>query len=556
MSHREKLCSCWECLKGHSETGKSKERSRRFVRPLDKDDTTLKSMSVAKGKTIEQLSSTPESVATSKKKTSKGKRTSSSRSSPKENSSKKSEEDLTSREKGLYPFWDESCREISNDLLSATLTDSLDLELNSLNGCANKTLANSWFSVEQSYLQNEKCLKMYLPSSTSSVADSTDLESIRIKSKKIRIYPESKLANVWNKWISAARWCYNQAIGILKTTRIGKYDLRSAVMTAAPEWVSKTPYNPRQLSVFQAFAAHKSAVESGGEARVRSFRDAVKSIRFQKDNWKNNTFYPQLTSGLSFNASECLPDKFDYEPILLKERGRWFICFAISYVAQVTGSTQAIFIDPGVRCFATGFDGQKFLEVGSKDIGRIQRLCFHLDKLMSRISLASGRQFKRVRYKNRLAAQKIRVKIKSLTSEMHNKLASHLTKNYGVIFLPVFETSNMVRKAKRRLNNKTARAMLTLSHYSFKQTLKHHATKRGCVVVDVTEEYTSKTCSCCGQIHSKLGGNKLFVCPSCGYTVGRDKNGAFNILLKALRDTSISWEMLNTVISDCRELPG
>ncbi|MEG4318175.1 MULTISPECIES: transposase [unclassified Microcoleus] len=104
--------------------------------------------------------------------------------------------------------------------------------------------------------------------------------------------------------------------------------------------------------------------------------------------------------------------------------------------------------------------------------------------------------------------------------------------------------------------------MVTLSHYKFKQTLKHQASKYGCVVVDVTEEYTSKTCSKCGHIHQKLGGNKHFTCPDCGHKLDRDLNGAFNILWKALRDTSLTgilddFQILPySVTLDCQELPG
>lgn len=329
-------------------------------------------------------------------------------------------------------------------------------------------------------------------------------------------------------------------------------------MDSAPDWVNNSPFSPRELAIFQAVEAHKAANKKGGFAKFRSIRDQIKSISFQKKNWVKGTFYPQATKGLAFKASEEIPEKFEYAPTLLLERGRWFICFAVDFEQQPTDSQKAISLDPGVRTFVTGFDGQRFLEVGAKDIGRVQRLCFHIDRLMSRVFLARGRQFKRIRYKLRKAAQKVRVKIKSLTTELHNKLACYLTKNYGVIFLPKFETSNIVRKAKRKLNTKTARALLTLSHYAFKQTLKHHAAKRGCIVVDVTEEYTSKTCSCCGQIHPRLGGSKTFKCPSCGYIIDRDKNGAFNILLKALRDTSCSFtmEQLNTVTLHGQKLPG
>ena len=138
----------------------------------------------------------------------------------------------------------------------------------------------------------------------------------------------------------------------------------------------------------------------------------------------------------------------------------------------------------------------------------------------------------------RKAAQRMRNKIRNLIDEAHKQIAHYLTHNYQVIFLPAFETSDMVAKAKRKIGSKTARAMLTWAHYRFKLTLKHQAELTGTTVVDVTEEYTSKTCTHCGHIHTKLGGSKIFRCPECGLTLPRDWNGAFGILLKALRDTA------------------
>ncbi|MEQ8755781.1 MAG: transposase [Coleofasciculus sp. G1-WW12-02] len=398
----------------------------------------------------------------------------------------------------------------------------------------------------------------------SNVAECTEKESTILLSKKIRVYPETALAKTWFQWISASRWCFNQAIAILKTQRIGKYDLRKMVMSLAPSWVSQTPYNPRQLAVFQAFEAHKSARKSGGDAKFRSVREPVKSIRFQKDNWKKGTFYPTQTKGLSFKAREPIIEVMHHEPTLVLDRGRWFICYAIDAPRpEPLKSELAIALDPGVRTFLTGFDGSEIWEIGKYDMGRIYRLASHLDKLMSRMALAKGRKSKRLRYRLRQAAQKIRIKIRNLVSELHKKAANYLCTKYKVIFLPTFEVKNMVKRGKRRLSTKTARKLVTWSHYRFKLSLKHQAAKYGCVVVDVTEEYTSKTCSKCGHIHTKLGGNKQFVCPSCGHAIGRDINGAFNILLKALRDTSASGVIASFQIvpypensSNCQIFPG
>lgn len=80
--------------------------------------------------------------------------------------------------------------------------------------------------------------------------------------------------------------------------------------------------------------------------------------------------------------------------------------------------------------------------------------------------------------------------------------------------------------------------MLSWAHYRFKQTLKFHALKQGVTVIHVSEEYTSKTCTKCGNVHQNLGGSRYFHCPHCGQKMPRDWNGALGIFLKALRDAA------------------
>ncbi|MDJ0544659.1 MAG: transposase, partial [Microcystis sp. M53601_WE4] len=132
----------------------------------------------------------------------------------------------------------------------------------------------------------------------------------------------------------------------------------------------------------------------------------------------------------------------------------------------------------------------------------------------------------------------------------------YLTKNYGMILLPTFETSEMTKKNKRKIRTKTARQMLTWSHYRFKQVLKNKAELSGCQVVDVTEEFTSKTCTKCGHVHQKLGGSKVFKCPECGHTLNRDFNGALGIMLKALSDTTFTVvKNGNAIVAQYSDIP-
>ena len=107
----------------------------------------------------------------------------------------------------------------------------------------------------------------------------------------------------------------------------------------------------------------------------------------------------------------------------------------------------------------------------------------------------------------------------------------------------------MVTRAQRKIGSKTARQMLTWSHYRFQQRLVNKTREyRNSQVIICDEAYTSKTCGCCGQLHEKLGGSKTFRCPHCGVVMDRDMNGARNILLRYLT--------LNRVVPHLRDGVG
>jgi putative transposase len=193
-----------------------------------------------------------------------------------------------------------------------------------------------------------------------------------------------------------------------------------------------------------------------------------------------------------------------------------------------------------VRTFLTGYDADGGLvEWGARDMGRIVRLCAAYDRLQSKWSQEETRH--RKRYRMRKAGLRIQEKIRHLVQDLHRKCAAWLCARYRVILLPVFETQQMVKRAARRIRSKTARAMMTLSHFSFRQHLLHKAREfPWCKVIIVTEEYTSKTCGSCGHLHTTLGGSKRFKCPKCTYTADRDANAARNILLKYLTEMHTS----------------
>ncbi|MDP2437505.1 MAG: hypothetical protein Q8P67_17310 [archaeon] len=131
---------------------------------------------------------------------------------------------------------------------------------------------------------------------------------------------------------------------------------------------------------------------------------------------------------------------------------------------------RACSLDPGVRTFQTIFDANHHhaLQVAPSDMGRIMRLCYYLDRLISKQSQAKT---SKKRSSLRRAARRARTRIQDLVNEVHKQLAKHLATSYDLILLPKFETSQMVKRKDRVIGSQTARQMVTWAHSRFQQRL-------------------------------------------------------------------------------------
>ena len=67
-----------------------------------------------------------------------------------------------------------------------------------------------------------------------------------------------------------------------------------------------------------------------------------------------------------------------------------------------------------------------------------------------------------------------------------------------------------------------------------KQRFAFKALEQGAKLQLIPAPYTSKTCSCYGNIKHDLGSNKEYNCINCGLRMGRDSNAAKNILMRGL----------------------
>lgn len=503
MYLQESLLPDWESapkpLKGGLKTGKSKASLPR----VDKEDITLIQLSLfdrAIPQTNEPPFYMPEFQAAVRKTTLNNRQSFSSLVTLTQKSSPTSAADSTLSEKVFKPYWTEFSETLANLLSLPTKIGFVALDSILSHGSVLGNKLKYWFSTKRTSAQNGKWLKISLPSSMSLVADCTDLESTKNKSLKTvsyRVYPVKELELIWKKWVAAVRKVYNISIAYLNENqgfnkigkKGGKMGFRTMLKASGliPQWcldlnVSKildnaameaykawcqTAKNPKTINQGQDKKPHPQA--GLRIARFRSIRDQKITIQFDPSAYKNGRWMVSTTKHLphpEFRGQDfCILTDGSSE--LTYNKGRWFAHFPVELQQTVTVTNKVIALDPGIRTFMTGFDGSDFLEFGNGDFSKIAKLCSHLDKLKSKHDLSIGHKFKRLRYKLRLAMERLRTRIKNLRSECHKQVCSYLAKNYDVIVLPTFETSQMVVKKKRKLRNKTARAMMTWAFYQF-----------------------------------------------------------------------------------------
>jgi len=529
--------------------------------------------------------STPECLVRNRRRISSDKSETSRLDSQTISFTKTSDPDSTLKGKGLKPFWTESSTKLSERLLSPTGIDSVGTDLNCLNGFVNTTTRKSWSRMmkkERTIKQNLP--KISLPFVTSSLQETMEEEVIR--AKKLKLFPSKNWKMLLKKWMGSARWTYNKCLYKLKKKkcRINKTDLRAKVVgshnhgkpkkrcgkkkkkrgrgrgnwkkpkknserTSKTSWVLETPMEVRDSAMVDLvnafdtnFKKKKKDPSHKFEVKFRRKRD-VQTIRIPgKCIGKNSTMFPSFTSR---ETLKCEEDFSKYKGELKIQMDKCGDFFAI--VQDYKDTVPRVFdkedlsicaLDPGVRTFNTLVDTKgNVVEFSPGDIGKIYRHCYHMDKLQGK-AFSSSNSSKR-RYKMKKAWHRSIRRLKYLVSDMHRKVCKYLCVEYDVVFIPVFNTKDMVRRSERMISSNTSRAMMTWSHYRFRQMLKAKAVETGTFVKEVTEEFTSKTCTCCGTLHKNLGSSKIYKCKQCRSVFDRDENGARNILIKSLLENDV-----------------
>ncbi|MBQ7577846.1 MAG: transposase [Synergistaceae bacterium] len=409
-------------------------------------------------------------------------------------------------------YWDETCMTLSPFLWlpSVRTLDSLNYESENLDSLS--AINNSWFESEFHSL----------PYSAYYNAKESEPHEV-LRSRKIRIYPDSKQQDILNQWLGTARYVFNRTLEFL--TRGNNPDwleIKRWLLKDLPDWAQNVPYQIKSVAVRDACISYKQTSANNNSANFRARRDARQTLYIPKSSVGKRGIYSHFLGKMTHAENIPVPEG---DCRLTYEAGRWFICVPVKISIASDKQGRAVSLDPGIRNFMTFYSLDSCGKIGRNAFSKICSLCVYLDDLYNRMNLANHRQ----RAKMKKAYNRLYWRIMNLTEELTRKAALFIVKNFDVIALPEFN-ADMTEKFYSR----TMREMLTRAHSEFQDFIRAKAEQYGRKIIAQNEDWTSQTCSWNGEIKSPgkfiRDGN---------ITLDRDYNGARGIFLRALRESAI-----------------
>ena len=437
-------------------------------------------------------------------------------------------------------FYDDLCKDISSHLLSHKDID------NAMSECDKSSCAmtiNSWFSTKQVTTHNNNLQKSYVQTVISSHAERMVSYAVVTKSRRIRIYPSQRQKQLFKQWFGVERKVYNTCVNHFNEKDIpfkGWMNMSTLVLHSLTEdYVKSVPFQIKKIAVKDSYTSWstncKKTKKTGKpfKLRYKSRKNPVQSCYIPKSAVSENGIYHTISGKLKFSEREWLKNDV-CACRLINDHGRWYLSVPQKITAIATENQGGfVALDPGVRNFITYFseDG-RFGWLGIHAFDRIMKLNLKRDKLLNRLVLTKD---KRKKGKLKRTLNRTYHRIQDLVDELHWQCINYLVHNFSVIAFPPFEVKGMTKKG-RKLRKSVVRSMLSLRFFDFKERLKQKCKECGVLYVEQNESYTSKTNSFTGELITNLGSKEWFMYD--GIKVHRDLNGARNILIRAMRDSS------------------
>jgi len=383
---------------------------------------------------------------------------------------------------------------------------------------------------------------------------------------KYRLYPTKEQINILNHHMFIYNQAYNICLNIQQEQWNKNKDLpkkertyfkASQIDTKIKEILNKRELPFKTVITQQARINCDKALKSALTVKQRGFPKFKNSkLSKQSFNWNNQGYKIKDSDNKKFKILRLmcqdiklryhreLPNDYKMNAITIsKENNKYYVSFSITYNKTVSlisknnlDIKKAVGIDLNINDIA--LSNKTLIKTDSKDISKSKydKKFLRLQKKQSRRVLKAkkskiklGSNFKKTQYK----LNKIFEISKNRKLDKYNKITSELSNKFDLIVVEDLNSKNMTKRAKQKnVKQKSGlnKAILNTSFYQLISQLTYKTMLNGKLFVKVPPQYTSKSCSKCGNINTNLTlKDRVYIC-ECGNHIHRDINASINIL--------------------------
>jgi putative transposase len=357
---------------------------------------------------------------------------------------------------------------------------------------------------------------------------------IRQKAYKFRVYPTKQQAKqlavefgcaryIWNFFLAQRSFAYKELGESLNWVANSRY---LTAMKKAEQWAwlkdcSATVLSQKINDLETAFGNFFK-----GRASYPKFKKKLhaQSIRYQIDQRHVMKTYRAGELLRLPNIGE-LKVKWSQVPqgipkmatVSKSASGCYYVSFACEVdIKELPKTGRIAGVDVGIKDVAVTSDG--YFSGAPKNTYKYARQLRKAQRNLSRKTKGSNHW-----HKQRIAVAKINEKIASCRRDFLNKLTTGLIRKYDFVSIEDLNVKGMMK------NRKLSKAIADVGLFELKRQLSYKAQWYGKEITVIDRWFPStKTCSCCGQIHNLTLADRTISC-DCGLNLNRDLNAAINI---------------------------
>lgn len=371
-----------------------------------------------------------------------------------------------------------------------------------------------------------------------------------IKGYKVKIHPSKEQKILMNKTFGCARFAYNWCLARqIKAFEngdkfISEGDLRKQftqfkkdMKSNGENWLYEISNNATKQAIKDCFRAYKRFFDN--KAKKPRFKSKRKSkFSFYNDTYKikilEDKVQLEVIGSMKLAEKNRMPKGKIYNPRISFDGLNYWLSVNIEVDENQVNEnkTKPIGIDLGLKTLMVCSNGMNLKKINTKKkVKKLKRLQRKASRYYTRMKNNKTTEKSSNLLKLEKSILKQHHKISNIRLDNIHQATTKLVKlNPSHIVIEDLSVSNMIKN--KHLSEKLA----DCSFYEIRRQLEYKCDWNKIKLIVANRWYpSSKTCSNCGDIKSKLSlSERTYKCECCGFEIDRDLNASINLMNLAM----------------------